>query len=83
MRLPLGRRDARWQLHVECTSLTERAPHPDTAAVRFDYELAECEAEAGAAYARNVPSLHASEFLKDQLVKLFGDSGAVVLHSEQ
>src|SRR6185503_1140627 len=54
---------------VERASLPfARALHPDAAAVCFDDELAEREAEPRAAGARNVRVLHALELAEDHLV---------------
>src|SRR6185295_18608925 len=59
------------------------ALNPDAAAVRFDDELAEGEAEPRAPRARHVWILHALELAEDHLVILAGDSRPVVGDGEQ
>src|SRR6185312_16313955 len=71
------------QLNVERASLAHDAPHPDASAVRFHDELAEGEPEPRATHSWYMPSLDAAEFLEYQIVKLFWNSGPVVLDPKQ
>src|SRR5512133_3873362 len=75
VRATLGRVNG--EKDVERAPLARAALHPDAAAVRVDDELAEREAEAGAADARDRRVLHALELPEDDVVVLGRDPRAV------
>src|SRR5690242_133584 len=77
------RRRLEGELNVECAAFPFATANPDHAAMQVHYQLAEREAEAGAAHARCCSRCDLSEFAEDHFVILHGNSRAVVRHREE